>query len=234
MSLRIISILGLLCILSSSLLGQRERIKNRPYADLKPYHLGFGIGVHTQDLRLSNSGAILSDGEVLFAEVPECRPGFNVGVLLTHVLRPGLELRLSPSLYFGDKLVAYSDGEAEQAAFLMRSTYITIPLQLKYAALRLNNLRPYVAAGGYGALSLGSKRGQELRERSLDYGFICSLGCDFYLRYFTLSPELTFSYGLPDVVMHDRKDLEDDARLRYTKALSGGRTRMIALTFNFH
>lgn len=215
-------------------MGQKERIKNRPYADLKPYYLGFGVGLHTQDLRLSNNGIVLSGGETLFAEVPEWRPGFQVGVHLGRVFRPGLELRLMPTLYFGDKRVAYSDGQAEQASFLLRSTYISVPLQLKYAALRLNNLRPYIGAGGYAALSLGGRRGEELRERALDYGILLSVGCDFYLRYFTLSPELTFSYGLPNVIDLERKDLEDDKRMRYTQALSGGRTKMIALIFNFH
>lgn len=234
MIIRIISILGLISLLSSPLLGQRERIKHRPYADLKPYYLGFGIGLHTQDLRLSNHGRTLPDGQTLFAEVPEYRPGFNVGVMLGRVFSPGLELRLMPSLYFGDKLVAYSDGKTEQTSFLLRSTYISIPLQLKYAAIRLNNLRPYVALGGYGAISLGGKRGEILRERNLDYGLLLSVGCDLYLRYFTLSPELTLSYGIPNIIDLERKDLEDDRRIYYTQALSGGRNRMIGITFNFH
>lgn len=231
---RFVGIIALLSLLSGRLVGQTERVKNRPYADLKPYYLGFGIGLHTQDLRLSNSGETLPSGETLFAEVPEYRPGFNVGVMLGRVLRPGLELRLMPTLYFGDKLVAYSDGLAEQAAFVMRTTYISVPLQLKYAALRLNNLRPYVTAGGYTAVSLGNKRGEVLRERRLDYGLLLSVGCDLYLKYFTLSPELTFGYGLPNVIDLERKDLEDDQRRRYTQALTGGRSRLIALTLNFH
>ncbi|MDO4707852.1 MAG: porin family protein [Porphyromonadaceae bacterium] len=234
MIIRIIGILGLISLLHSPLSGQKERVKNRPYADLKPYYLGFGIGIHTQDLRLSNSGIMLPSGETLFAEVPEYRPGFHVGVLLGRVFRPGLELRAMPTLYFGDKLVAYSNGTAEQSAFLMRSTYLSVPLQLKYASLRLNNLRPYVATGLYGSLSLGGKRGEVLRERGLDYGLLFSIGCDLYLRYFTLSPELTFGYGLPNIIDLERKDLEDDKRIYYTQALRGGRTRMIALTLNFH
>lgn len=229
----IIALVALGFVLVPPLMAQQERVKHRPYADLKPYYLGFGIGLHTQDLRLTNSGTALPSGEVLFAEVPEYRPGFSVGVLLGRVLLPGLELRLTPGLHFGEKLVAYGDGRVETVSFLLRTTYLNIPLQFKYAAVRLNNMRPYVAAGIYTGLSLGTKRGEVLRQRSLDYGLLLSAGCDLYLRYFTLSPELSFSYGIPNVIDHYRPDLEDDKRIYYTQAISHGRSRMLALTFYF-
>lgn len=230
----ITSLWATFCLLGiSPLFAQKERVRNRPYADLKPYYLGFGVGLHSQDLRLSNTGLPLPLGQSLFAEIPEYRPGFSVGVQAGSTLSTGLELRLSPTLHFGDKRLSYSDGNREVHSLLMRTTYLTIPLQLKYAAIRLNNMRPYIGTGVYGAINLGSKRGEDVRLRSTDFGIILSAGCDFYLRYFTLSPELSFSYGIPNVIDKHRPDLEDDNRRSYTQALSHGRTRMIALTLFF-
>lgn len=213
--------------------AQRERVKHQPYSDLKTYYLGFNVGLHTQDLRISNSGFVTPEGQALFADVPHYRPGFSVGVMAGRVLIPGLELRLNPSLHFGDKPIAYSDGVKKVAEFGQRATYISLPLMLKYAALRLNNVRPYVGAGVYTALSLGGKREDVVRLRALDYGLSLSLGCDYYLRYFKLSPELSFSYGLTNVIQTNRPELAEDKRLYYTQAIRSGQNRMIALTFYF-
>lgn len=213
--------------------AQREVVRHRPYADLQRYYLGFHLGMHTQDLRISNTGTSLPDGRVLYAEVPEWRPGFTVGVDAGVVLWPGLELRLSPSLQFGDKPVAYGYGQGTVETISVRSSFLSLPLQLKYASERLNNIRPYVAAGGYGAFGLGAKREDLLRYRPIDAGIVLSAGCDVYLSFVKISPELTFSYGLVDIIEHSRPELAGDDRLRYTNAIGSGRTRMIALVLRF-
>ena len=50
---------------------------------------------------------------------------------------------------------------------------------------------------------------------------------------FKLCPELKFSFGLTDVVNKDRSDLSDKDLIKYTQAISSGKTRMISLVFNF-
>ena len=47
-------------------MAQRERVKNQPYADMKWFHLGFHVGLHTQDLILTRSG-VSTNGETCFA-----------------------------------------------------------------------------------------------------------------------------------------------------------------------
>ena len=61
----------------SSLYAQRQRPKNQPYADMKRYHFGFHVGMHTQDLILTHSGVTTSDGKMWFAEIPSYSPEFN-------------------------------------------------------------------------------------------------------------------------------------------------------------
>lgn len=213
--------------------AQKERIKLQPYADLKPYYLGFNVGIHTQDLRIHNSGFVTPDGQALFADVPAYRPGFTVGVIGGKVFAPGIELRINPSLHFGEKPIAYGDGRELLQEFNLRSTYLSIPLQLKYCAYRLNNVRPYVGVGLYTAFSLGERKEALVRFRTLDYGVVASVGCDIYMRYFKLSPELSFSYGLVNAVQTDRPEFAEDKRRYYTEAMISGHNRMIALTFYF-
>lgn len=213
--------------------AQRERVKRLPYADLKPYYLGFQVGVHAQDLRLSNSGFVTPEGTPLYAEIPEYRTGLSVGVMGGKVIIPGLELRLTPTLHFGEKPIAYSDGERKLTTINQRATYLSLPMMMKCCAMRLNNLRPYVGVGAYAAFGLGGRKEDVVRLRSLDYGLTVSIGCDLYLPYFKLSPELSFSQGFAEAIQSNRPELAEDKRLYYTQAIRSGRTRMIALTLHF-
>ena len=43
-------------------MAQKEKVKNQPYADLKWFHLGFHVGLHAQDLILTNTG-VATNGE---------------------------------------------------------------------------------------------------------------------------------------------------------------------------
>jgi hypothetical protein len=60
------------------------------------------------------------------------------------------------------------------------------------------------------------------------------LGCDFYLPYFKLRPELKFMYGLGNSLDTDHADnLKDKNMLPYTKSVKEAHTKIIALTFYF-
>ena len=213
--------------------AQKERVKNQPYADLKWFHLGFHVGIHTQDLLLTHSG-VTTDGETWFAEIPSYSPGFSVGVIGDMYLNPYFNLRLTPSIHFGDKKFTFREQETgEEFTTNVRSSYLNFPLDIKYSALRLNNYRPYLIAGVYGSIDIGRKKGNPILLKSKDFGLEFGLGCDIYLHYFKLCPELKFCFGLVDLLEKDRPDLVDQATIKYTNALSKATSRMIILTFNF-
>ena len=213
--------------------AQKERVKNQPYADLKWFHLGFHVGIHTQDLLLTHSG-VTTDGETWFAEIPSYSPGFSVGVIGDMYLNPYFNLRLTPSIHFGDKKFTFREQETgEEFTTNVRSSYLNFPLDIKYSALRLNNYRPYLIAGVYGSIDIGRKKGNPILLKSKDFGLEFGLGCDIYLPYFKLCPELKFCFGLVDLLEKDRPDLADQATIKYTNALSKATSRMIILTFNF-
>jgi hypothetical protein len=59
------------------------------------------------------------------------------------------------------------------------------------------------------------------------------LGCDFYLPYFKLIPELKFCFGLANLIKKERKDLTDQSLLKFTQSVDKITSRMIVLTFYF-
>jgi hypothetical protein len=230
---RLLLYIGLGCLLPICLFAQKEQPKNQPYADFKMFHLGFHVGIHAQDMILTNSG-YTENGEVYFAEIPSYSPGFSVGVIGDMFLNPYMNLRFTPTLHFGDKkFIFIKQGTDETFSTDVRSSYLTFPLGIKYTALRLNNYRPYVIGGIYGAFDLGRKKGNPLLLKSTDFGVEFGFGCDLYLPYFKLCPELKFSFGLVDLLEKNRTDLTDTNLLVYTNAISKATSRMITLTFNF-
>lgn len=231
---RLSLVLYLFVFLTSSLMAQKEKVKNQPYADMRLFHLGFHIGLHTQDLILTHTGTATPAGENWFAEIPSYSPGFSVGIIGDMFMNPYLNLRLIPSIHFGDKQFVFREQTSgTKYVTSVRSNYITIPMELKYSSLRLNNYRPYLTGGVYGALDLGRKKGEALLLKNIDYGISAGVGCDFYFSFFKLCPELKFIFGFRDLIEKRRTDLTQPELRIYTDAFSKGTSRMIVLTFNF-
>ena len=231
---RLLCIVAMVSLAIGPAWAQKERVKNQPYADLKWLHLGFHVGVHAQDLLLTNSGVATESGEIWFAEIPSYSPGFSVGVIADMYMNPYFNLRFLPTIHFGDKKFKFMEQTSgETFETNVRSSYVSLPLDVKYSALRLNNYRPYLIGGVFGALDIGRKKGNPILLKGRDFGLEFGIGCDIYLPYFKLCPELKFSFGLVDLLEKNRDDLVDQDLMKYTDALTKATSRMVTLTFNF-
>lgn len=223
-----------LCVFTAS--AQRnDFVGNRLYADQKRWHLGFSVGMHFQDLKFTHNGYTTPEGENWFAEVPSYSPGFCVNVLGDLRLHKYFNLRLSPGMYFGNKTVHFREsGSGAVEKQDVKSAYVVLPLDLKISGDRYKNARPYVTAGVMGTLDVSKKRSDFLQFNSMDAYLTVGLGCDFYLPFFKLNPEIKFCFGLTDVLKHDRPDLTDDpSMMKMTESLSKVKNNMIVLTFYF-
>ena len=214
--------------------AQIKKIQNRPYIDQRRLHYGFLIGLHTQDLKFENNGYITKDGESWFVDVASYSPGFSVGVLGELYLTKDLALRLIPTLHFGDKTVIFKEQNSkEETRQQIKSTYLSLPFDLKFSAERFNNYRPYVMAGVNPMADLSIKKNGVLLLKSADCYIEAGLGCDFYLPFFKLIPELKFCFGLSNLLKTDRSDLNDKTLLKYTQSVNQINSRMIVLSFYF-
>ncbi len=60
------------------------------------------------------------------------------------------------------------------------------------------------------------------------------LGCDFYLPFFKLIPELKFCFGLSNVLDKNHVNELRDANLKaYAGSVSSAQSKMVVLTFYF-
>lgn len=212
-----------------------DKLLNRPYADMRRWHLGFSVGLHTQDLRFTHNGFVTDSGEQWFVEQPSFQPGFNVNGLVDLRLNNYFNLRFTPGLYFGNRdLRMRRSGTDEELKQSLKTAYLAFPVDLKFSAQRYRNLRPYLTGGVMPVVNLTTKSGDYLKLKSSDFFLTVGFGCDFYLPYFKLIPELKFCFGLTDALDHDRTDLTDDPeKLKITQSLTKAVSSMVILTFYF-
>lgn len=219
-------------------LAQERKIQNRPYLDDRVWHYGFLVGLHVQDMSLANNGtySITDDGmlETWYADVPEYIPGFSVGILGEIKATEHLSLRFISTMHFGDKKVVFKDqiSGATREQFV-KSTLISVPIDLKISALRFNNYRPYVMTGLAPTADITVKKGKELLVKKTDLYFEIGMGVDLYYPFFKMIPELKFCFGLKDILAKNRTDLKDASLLKYGDSLDRVNSRMIVLTLYF-
>ncbi len=231
-----IVIAALLTVFTAGAKQLNDKLLNRPYADLKAWHLGFSIGMHMQDLQFTNNAGITDSGEQWFAEQPSFSPGFCVNGLIDFRLATHFNIRLSPGIWFGNRVLNFP--EANSGAMErqnIKSTLLVLPVDFKMSGMRYRNVRPYLVGGVMPTFDVGKRRSSELLHlKKFDTFLTIGLGLDTYFPYFKFIPEIKFCFGLGDIIQHKRPDLDDDpGQMRYTNSLDRAVSRMLVLTFYF-
>ena len=224
----------LLLLLPLGSVAQERKVQNKPYIDYRRLHYGFFGGVHMQDMEFTNNGFVTENGESWFADIAQYNPGFSVGVLADLRLSNHFSLRTIPTMHFGQNNIVFREqNSGEVSRQTVKTTYISLPLHVKFAAERFNNYRPYITAGVSPMLNLTVKKQKQLLLKKFDFMVEVGMGCDFYLPFFKLIPELKFAFSLLDVLEKDRKDLLDENYLKFTQSVDKVVSKMIILSFYF-
>ncbi len=220
--------------------------QNLPYVDSKPIHLGFSLGFNSMDFGIMHSYQNI-DGKKYYAEVSSLKPGFSVGIISDLRLNDHFNLRLTPSLHFGDRSLTYNVsmpkvGESGGDSIILigdrniTSIPVCVPLLLKYSADRRDNYRPYVICGGGMYFDLGRNKTNAVLLNTVDLYTEFGVGCDLYFSFFKLSPELKFAVGMNNMLVPiDQRlseSLNNDEK-KFTNALASLASRFLTLTFNF-
>lgn len=252
------------CLTSLASMAQERTVENRPYCDLRPFHFGVMVGTHLQDLELLNAGQVTftdENGQEVTSNVTVDQdrwdPGFTVGVLGEFRLSTHFQFRIAPAMYFGTRHLTFhnllqsngsnaSEGSGDGNASTngntnrydvsqeLKTAYISCAFDLIFAAPRFNNHRPYIMAGLNPMMNLSGNKDEYLRLKKTDLFVEVGVGCDFYLPFFKLRPELKFMYGLLN--SYDKgyaSKVKDKSMLPYTLAANSAHSKMIALTFYF-
>lgn len=236
------------CVVALSIDGQERRAQNKPYIDLRTLHFGILVGMNMQDIEFENVGPqtiVAEDGsqsvQTILCDADTWNPGLTVGIVAELRLNSHLSLRTTPAMHFGAKHLTFRNlgqlddsGKPTLATQDLKNTYISIPFDLKFSALRCNNHRPYILAGINPMINLTGKDQDYVQLKRFDTMVEVGLGCDFYLPFFKLIPELKFCYSLTNSIDTNHANELIDANLRaYTNSVRSGKNKMIVLTFYF-
>ena len=228
--------------------AQGNAVQNRPYTDLRPFHLGVVIGMHYQDMEFTNIGPqmIMNDDGTQSEKIITCDQdrwdmGFNVGVLGELRLSNHFAFRVAPTMYFGNRHITFynhtdkmENGQPITQKQDMKTVYIGVPLNIIFSAPRLDNARPYLMAGLDPMINLSGGDNDYLKLKPYDIFLEIGLGCDIYLPFFKLRPELKFCYSLINSLDKKHPDqLRDDNMIMYAKSVNDTRSKMIVLSFYF-
>lgn len=214
---------------------------NNPYVDDKLVHFGFSLSMNFMGFGVQDSHDTIG-GEIYHARVSSLMPGFSVGFITDLRLCRHLNLRFTPTLHFGQKSLTYktesgnpvqgSPGNGNHTDLL--SLPISIPLYLKWSAEREKNYRPYIIAGGGAQYDFGGQKDRPIYVQKWDYFISFGFGCDVYLKWFKLCPEIKYQIGFKNALtpVEQRMQLSTEDYL-YTNALKKLTNQMLTVSFNF-
>lgn len=216
-----------LLILMLVLTGMGHLFAQDYHNDDKFIHFGFSLGFNSMDFGVKTANGYQAD-------VSSLKPGFSVGIIGDMLLSRYLNLRFTPTLHFAERELSFQNDVLPKTA--ISSIPMSLPLYLKYSSERHGNIRPYLIGGGGVYFDLGRDNEKPILLKSMDPFVEIGVGCDIYLGFFKLAPELKFAVGLNNLLTpldeRDSSGLSDENK-KYSEALTKLTSRLITLTFNF-
>jgi len=161
------------------------------------------------------TGTPLTDS--LSALYSKSSPGFGIGFVINGRISNNLDVRMTPTLVFSDRLAAY---EYVQPAVIntafsnyeqkVAATLVEFPLGIKIKSNRRNNFRAYMLYGAKYTIDIASKKKLDdsgndyiyklLKNRKNYFSYEAAFGMDLYFEYFKMSPEIKLSYSLKNLL----------------------------------
>ncbi len=228
----IFPLLGLLLFACSSIYSQfnKDPILNIQNEDKKFLNWGYYLGFNQYDFQFEYENDIGQDVLV------DTSFGFNVGLIGEMRVNDFVDVRFEPGLLYTQRILGFPGFTTEADAIReVRSTYIRFPLLLKLSTKRFGNWKPFIIAGGYTAINLGSNEDSlddnssgEFRMKKNVYGYELGFGIDFYTEYFKFTPSIRGVFALTDELVPD-----NDPNSPWTGNITGMRTRGIFINFTF-
>jgi hypothetical protein len=216
---------------ASAQLFSKEKIKNLENFDQKFLSWGYYLGYNSYDYKFDYN-------EITEEVETETSAGFNVGLVGDMRINNYMNVRLEPGINFVTRNLTFPDPSLMTAAQMERevtSTYIHVPLLLKFSTKRLNNWKPFVLGGVSWSHNLSSNEDNpddnsagQFRQKTNVLNYELGFGIDLYLFYFKFTPSIRGVFALGDELIRDA-----DPNSPYTGNISSMQSRGVFINFTF-
>lgn len=230
-----IALLVLFFIHTGCAFSQQAKVWNLQNYDDKKLHYGFLLATNYTRFVAKQSSEFFNSFDTLKTLNPVGSGGFTIGFILNARLYDFLDFRMNPSVGFYQRGINYQFSAQNNPnntitdIQTIETTFIELPMLIKYKSERRRNFRMYVIGGLKPAISTGSKnkdqRPDKLRTNNLDLSIDYGFGCDIYYPLFKFAPEIRFSHGLVNLLVNDNNF--------YSRSLNRLTTHTVTLFFNF-
>lgn len=182
-----------------------------------------------------------------YSDLTTLTPGFHVGIVTSRRLGEYFNLRIIPSLSLGQKdlksnlyieesvpgQAEYEVSPIEESTITtnIRSTYISLPVLIKYKAARIENARPFLVAGANFKYDLATDFEEAVTLKKGDISIELGMGSDFYMQTFRFGIELRFGIGLLNILETERPIDDPTPYLTYSMDKITAKTFTIAINF---
>jgi hypothetical protein len=216
----------LFAFLSCNVYAQEGGVENQPKYDKAPIHFGFVLGLNIANFRVQ----LVDDFRIrdtTYSVTAKSVSGLNLGIIANIRVWDYCDLRFIPSLAFAQRNLIYhlnyADTLDEYVPKKIESTYLELPLDLKFKSKRIGNYRIYVLAGVKYAIDMVSQEKVLAKDKEIvklnryDYGYEVGLGFDFYMVYFKFSPEIKMFNGMSNLLIQDGRLFARPIKALYSK-----------------
>ncbi len=225
-------IFGFCLMISAMIFAQRDRVENLPTFDDRKIHYGFYLGLNQNDFKLNLRNSTIANADITASPTF----GFNVGLVADLRLHKNLNLRIEPGLVSNSKNIYFNHLNTKQDSVReIGSTYLHIPLVVKFSTDRYKNIRPYVLGGiSYNYNFSSNEANQDdnssgqFRMKTHNFMYEVGVGIDVYLYFFKFSPSIRGVFAINNEIKYD-----DDSNSKWTAPINYMGTRGIFLNFAF-
>ena len=221
--------------LVSAQLFSKERLVNNENFDKPQLSYGYYLGFNVYDYNIDYTRNV-NDVQVLKYA------GLNVGLVGNFRINDYIDIRLEPGLVISRRELNYSytyfNGISYEEKDLIReiqSTFVHIPLLIKFSTKRINNIKPFIVAGFSTALNLSSQQNNPkdnsnntFRVTKNNLYYELGIGIDLYLTWFKFTPSLRGVFSIQDELVNDV-----DPNSPWTKNMTQIQTRGLFINFTF-
>ena len=185
-----------------------SKVENLQNFDKKKLHFGYYIGLNQYNFKID-----YKENPNYTTQVEE-ELGLNIGLIGDFRINEFLNLRFEPGLHTNKGALKFNERsnftQNSDTLRSIKSTYIHIPILLKFSSKRIDNYRPYLIGGISTSFNLSSNenspednKNNVFRLKSNNLYYELGFGIDFYLQYFKFSPSIRGLFSLKNEIVPD-------------------------------
>ena len=219
----------------SAQLFSKERVLNNENFDKPRLSYGYYLGFNVYDYNIDYATDV-KDVQVLKST------GLNVGLVGNIRINDYIDIRLEPGLVISRRELNYSNTyfngisyEERDLSREIQSTFVHVPLLIKFSTKRVNNIKPFIVGGFSTALNLSSQQNNPddnskntFRVTKNNLYYELGIGVDLFLTWFKFTPSLRGVFSIQDELVNDV-----DPNSPWTSNMTQIQTRGLFINFTF-